>query len=316
MDNTHPHAIGSVPSTPQRGDFRIDVVDKERFALDRLGAIRHNYHQHPLMQMDRLAQLAKSLVATEQCRFIARDTKVSAAFQHEKQSLDGRNIDEVFRNIEEPGSWVALYNVQTDPTYDRFVRDVMASAGHIVESHEKVFDVRGFIFISAPPSVTPFHIDRENNFWLQIHGRKRLNVWDRNDDKIVAATDVERFIVFGGLENVCLKDEMLARSAEFDCGPGEGVYFPSTTPHMTRSDASWTQPGNGVAVSIGIVFYTNVTRRNAYVHTINYMLRRYLGWQPRPPQQSALIDRLKYLVGRLAVGIRQRFRGYIPPPGF
>ena len=29
---------------------------------------------------------------------------------------------------------------------------------------------------------------------------------------------------------------------------------------MTRSDASWTQPGNGVAVSIGIVFYTNVTR--------------------------------------------------------
>ena len=94
MDNTHPHAIGSVPSTPQSGDFRIDVVDKKRFALDRLGAIRHNYHQHPLMQMDRLAELAKSLVATEQCRFIVRNTTVSSEFHYGKESPVGRSIEE------------------------------------------------------------------------------------------------------------------------------------------------------------------------------------------------------------------------------
>ena len=304
------------PVISHPGDFHIDVADENHFSLGKLGAIRHNYHLHPLMRLERLEQLAQSLVATDQCRFIARDTKVSTPFHHEKQSLDGRSIDEVFRRIEEPGSWVALYNVQTDPAYDRFVRDVMASASHIVERHEKVFDVRGFIFISAPPSVTPFHIDRENNFWLQVHGRKTLNVWDRTDCEVVAAADVEDFIVYRGLENVRLKDEMLSRSFEFNCGPGDGVYFPSTTPHMTRSDTSWTRPGNGVAVSIGIVFYTDVTRHDAYVYTVNRMLRRHLGWQPRPPQQSAWVDRFKYPVGRLAVAFRRRFRGYAPPPGF
>ena len=32
---------------------------------------------------------------------------------------------------------------------------------------------QGFIFISSPGSVTPFHIDPENNFLLQIRGSKK-----------------------------------------------------------------------------------------------------------------------------------------------
>ena len=326
MESTHSAIIGktSADARGEKGDpfelppgrFRIEAVDENRFSLDKLGAIRHNYHEHPLMQLDRLAELAKSLKATDQCRFIAQNTKVSSTFHHEKQSPDGRSLEEVFQNIEEPGAWVALYDIQTDPTYSRFVWDVMASARHLVESHEEVFDVRGFVFISAPPSVTPFHIDRENNFWLQVHGRKTLNVWDRTDREIVAASDVDNFIVYGGLDNVRLKDGMVSRSFEFDCGAGDGVYFPSTTPHMTRSDTTWVRPGNGVAVSIGIVFYTNVTRRDAYVHTANHLLRRVFRWRAQPPRQSALVDSLKYPLGRLAVPLKRYFLGYKPPPGY
>ena len=53
--------------------------------------------------------------------------------------------------IHEPGSWIALYNVQTDPEYGRFVWDVLGSAERIVRDPERVLDVRGFIFISASP---------------------------------------------------------------------------------------------------------------------------------------------------------------------
>jgi hypothetical protein len=192
----------------------------------------------------------------------------------------------------------------------------MNSARDIVEKEEQVFDVRGFIFISAPPSVTPFHIDRENNFWLQVRGRKTLNVWDRFDTEVVARGDVEDFIVYRGLENVRLKDNMLTRSVELDAGPGDGMYFPSTTPHMTRSAAGWTRPGDAVAVSIGIVFYTNVTRRDAYIHTVNRVLRRRFGFNPEPPGKSRFIDALKYPLGRLSVEFRRRYRGYNPPPGY
>jgi len=31
--------------------------------------------------------------------------------------------------------------------------------------------------LSAPPAQTPFHIDRDDNFWLQIRGSKRKTVW-------------------------------------------------------------------------------------------------------------------------------------------
>jgi hypothetical protein len=308
------NAENLLASETEPQEYRIDVDDPGSFSTRRLVRIRHNYHQHPLLQLSRLGVLAKSLIATKQCRFIKPGITASSSFQHEDASPDGRTIDEVFRRIEEKDSWVALYNIQTDPVYKRFLWDVMKSAGHLVDHQEKVFDVRGFVFISAPPSVTPFHIDRENNFWMNIRGRKTISLWDHEDRDVVRARDVENFIVSRSLGEVKLKDNMLAKSHNFDCGPGDGVYFPSTTPHMTRSDTSWVRPGDGVAVSIGIDFYTDRTRRDAHVYTVNRILRK-LGLNPRAPHESEWIDRLKYTIGQPFVAM-QRLRGYKPPPGF
>ena len=307
--NDGPHIV-----TASASEFHIDVDDPAAFSTRKLCRIRHDYHLHPLLQLSRLAELAKTLIATKQCRFIKPGITASSSFQHEDTSPDGRTIDEVFRRIEEKDSWVALYNIQTDPVYKRFLWDVMKSAGHLVDHQEMVFDVRGFVFISAPPSVTPFHIDRENNFWMNIRGRKTISLWNHEDRDVVSARNVENFIVYRSLDEVTLKDNALAKSHNFDCGPGEGVYFPSTTPHMTRSDTSWSRPGDGVAVSIGIDFYTDRTRRDAHVYTVNRILRK-LGLNPRAPHESEWIDRLKYMVGQPLVAMQRR-RGYHPPPGF
>jgi hypothetical protein len=292
----------------------IWVDDALGFSTRRLGLIHHNYHKHPLMQLDRLEQLAKSLLPTRQCRFLPPGVTQSSPFNHTPQSPDGSGIEEIFRRIEEPGSWVALYNVETDPVYQRFLWDVLGGAMHLIDRKEIPFKASGFVFISAPPSVTPFHIDRENNFWLQIRGRKTINVWDRSDREVVAAQDVEDFIVWRRLDNVRLKEDLRARSFEFDTGPGDGVYFPSTTPHMTRTDSRWVRPGDGVSISIGINFYTNATRRSAHVHALNGVLRK-LGLTPRPPGPFEWLDRLKYPLGRAVVGVR-RLRGHTPPQGF
>ncbi len=308
-DSTH------APAAATPGKYRVTVDADADFSMRRLCPIRHNYHEHPLMQLDRLAELAQSLMATKQCRFIVPGATDSSKFDHKDKPADGRSVEEVFRRMHEPGSWVALYNVQTDPVYSRFVWDVVKSADRIVQHQEKVYDVRGFVFISAPPSVTPFHIDRENNFWLQIRGRKTLSLWDRMDRQTVAARDVEEFINFASLEKVRLTDEARSRAFNFDCGPGDGVYFPSTTPHMTHTDTSWVTPEDGVVISIGIVFYSNVTRRNAYVHALNGVLRR-LGMQPRVAGTTEWVDRLKYPFGRGVVAARRLLRGYQPPPGF
>jgi hypothetical protein len=171
------------------------------------------------------------------------------------------------------------------------------------------------MFISAPPSVTPFHIDRENNFWLQMKGRKTLNVWDHTDRHVVAAADVDQFIVSGSLANVQLEDGFVERSHQFDVGPGDGVYWPCTSPHMTRSDPGWTRPGNGVSVSIGVVFYTDQTRLAAYVHAWNVFLRR-LGYAPGQPGKSAVVDRVKSWCGRALIRAKKTRRDFSPKRGF
>jgi hypothetical protein len=284
--------------------------------MARVCAIRHNFHEHPLMQVDRLAQLAKSLMPLGQCRFIEPGTKQSSAFNHKAQSPTGLGIEEIFHRIEEPGSWVALYNVEAEPAYDAFLREALGTLDGLIDRHEPgLFKVQGFIFISAPPSVTPFHMDRENNFWLQIRGRKTMNVWEPSDRQTVSANDVEDFIVNRNLAGVQLREGALERSHEFDTGPGDGVYFPSTSPHATRSDPHWVQPGDGVSISIGIVFYTSVTRRSANVHALNRLIRR-LGMTPRSPGTSAWLDRMKYPFGRLTVSLMRLLRGYSPPTGF
>jgi hypothetical protein len=266
------------------------------------------------MQLDAIAALAKRLYPTKQCRFIKDLATRSSTFDHEDHDSHGRTIDEVFARIEEPKSWVALYNVETDPLYARFLQEVTESVRPQVERHEPgMTKVGGFIFISAPPSVTPFHIDRENNFWLQIRGRKLMSVWDHRDRVSVSAADRETFIVFG--DNAPYKDVCTGRSHDFDVGPGDGVYFPSTSPHSTRCDVDWVRPGDGVSVSIGVVFYTDYTRRLAYVNAWNQFLRRR-GLEPRDPGESPWLDRLKEPWGRALIWHGVKFHGFKPRVGF
>ena len=307
----HPRSGDGKTVASSATPYRVWVDDPAQFTTDRIATLHHNFHDHPLMQLPQLAQLARELMASGQCRFMIRGASETSAFESvlKARSPDRREVDEVFRHIEEPGSWVALYNVETNPSYRAFLADVMSSAQSLLERKQPgIFKVSGYTFISAPPSVTPFHIDRENNFWLQVRGQKTISVWDHTDRDVVAAKDVEEFVLFGSLEHVRLEEAVRNRRHEFHAEPGDGVYFPSTSPHMTRCDTAWVKPGDGVCISMAIVFYTEVTLRHARVHQVNHLLRR-LGITPRSPGQSALSDAVKAPFGHLAGKVRELRRG-------
>lgn len=289
---------------------RIRFENGAQYHPARVVPLRHALSDHPLLQLPRLQQLAESLLATGQCKFIAPDTQPTSPFNTLTRDPAGKTIADVFAQIDTPGAWIALYNVETDPVYRQFLWEAVATVREQVDLLDPgIFHVGGFIFLSAPPSVTPFHIDRENNFWLQIRGRKTINVWDPSDRDAVPESAVEAFIVHGDLSGVSLRDGVLARSFERDMGPGDGVYMPSTAAHMTRSTPDWVTPGDGVSVSIGIVFYTAATRRAANIRALNLFLRQR-GLNPRPPGQSALLDAFKYPLAWAFVRARRVLRGY------
>lgn len=314
MDISTGVAAGTMPAmaaSAGAGDCRITVPETGRFSTHRVQAIQHNFDRHPMLQLPQLAELAKVLSTTGQCRFISKGITQDAAFEHQGADPSGRAIDEVFRRIEEPGSWIALYNVETHPPYRQLLEEITATVRPLVDREEPgMFNVGGFIFISAPPSVTPFHIDRENNFWLQIRGRKVMSVWDPTDTVAVSDVDREQFIVNASLDNVRLKDGVRARAHEFDVGPGDGVYFPSTSPHMTRCETEWVRPGDGVSISIGVVFYTDVTRRMARLHVLNHLLRRF-GLTPSAPGSHPGLDAFKAPLANGLVWLKKTLRGYV-----
>jgi hypothetical protein len=300
-------------SLPSSASHRIWPADPASFSTRRMGALRHNFDQHPLFQLPALEALAQRLMPSGQCRFLKPGTKPGSAFSHEPVHPKGWPIEEVFRRLEEPGSWIALYDVETDPTYQAALRSIVDDLRPLIEREQPgIFLVTGFIFISAPPSVTPFHIDRENNFWLQLRGRKTMHVWDNTDRHVIPAPAVENFIAGG--DQSPYREEFRARSHVFQTQAGDGVYFPSTSPHMTETDTSWVQPGDGLSISLGVNFYTEVTRRTARVHQFNRVLRR-LGVTPSFPGQSQAADAIKAPLGHWLAAARYRRSGATPPPG-
>ncbi len=308
--------VGPGATRDSRGARVIEPAPNEAFHMRSIHALRHTFHLHPLMELPALAGLAKRLIPTKQCRFVKPGLTADAAFQHEASDHAGRSIDEVFERLEEPASWLALYNVETDPEYRGFLDEVTHCVRGLVEPEQSgIRSVGGFIFISAPPSVTPFHIDRENNFWLQVRGRKIMNVWDAEDREAVAGVHVDNFIAYGGLDQVKLRDGVITRSREFDVGAGDGVYFPATSPHMTRSEPGWAKPGDGISISIGVVCYTDQTRQDAYAHAGNLLLRK-LGLSPQHPRQSALADAFKRPLGRGFLAVKSSLQGYKPTLSF
>jgi hypothetical protein len=294
---------------------RVALPEGAAFTTSAIGTLRHDLDRHRLMQLDCLGALAERLYDTKQCRFIRGRPTTVDEFSHMPRSPDGRGLRQVLDEIETPGSWVALYNIETDPTYRRLLEDIIDSVRNRVEIEQPgIFNIGGFIFVSTPPSVTPFHIDRENNFWLQIRGRKSITVFDHRDRDVVPMPLVEDFIVHRKLDDVRLDPTLIGRGRTFDVGPGEGVYFPATSPHMTETTTDWVRPGNGVSISIGVVFYTARTRHDARVHQFNRILRR-VGIRPEPPGRHPMRDAIKAPLGASFAASRARLFGYRPPPG-
>ncbi|MBU1444337.1 MAG: hypothetical protein KJ832_23990 [Gammaproteobacteria bacterium] len=123
---------------------------------------------------------------------------------------------------------------------------------------------------------------------------------------------MEDFIVTHSQRGVRFKEEFRPRSHQFETRAGDAVYFPSTSPHMTSSGAGWTTPGDGVSISIGVTFYTTVTRKVARVHQFNRLMRK-LGLTPTYPGQSKALDTIKAPLGALIGAGRSMLSKAIAP---
>lgn len=259
--------------------------------------IRHNLCDHPLFVLPRLIELSQKLPA-EQVEYNAGDLPVAQDPSCTPQT--GLSIEETIRRIEECQSWLVMKNVEYDEEYRALRDDCLDSMRPFSEPLAPGMRHReAFIFISSPNSVTPFHVDPEYNFLLQIRGCKQVTMFDAQDRSVVADVDLERY--FGGGHRNLIYDESLnERAIVTALRPGFGLHFPVMAPH-------WVKNGPAVSVSFSITFRNPDSDRREILHRINHRMRK-IGLKPSPVGRSPFCDGVKFFAFRSLRAVKSIIR--------
>lgn len=262
--------------------------------------IQHTLASHPLLQLPALIELCKRLPGGK-VEYNAGDLPLTQ--DPYATPGNGLSAEETLRRIRECDSWLVLKYVEQDPPY-RAVLDACLDeiARHGGADPASYFKRAAFIFVSSPGSMTPLHIDPENNFLLQVAGNKTMSTFDRLDRRVVAERDLERF-ASGGHRNLSPDPSTLPAPEVHELRPGDGLHVPMHAPHFVRN-------GSEVSISLSVTFQTRASDTAHAVYWTNAKLRR-LGLAPRPPAESPRTssrDALKYAVFKGLRGVKRALR--------
>jgi hypothetical protein len=264
--------------------------------------ISHRFVGHPLLTLESLLALAKRLPASL-VRYHSGKLAPSADFDTvHVEHATGLSIEETMRNIETAGSFVQINHIERDAAYREIVDAVLDEAEkELAPAHGRLLDREGWIFVSSPGALTPYHMDHHANFLLQVAGEKVVHVWNPADRSVVAEQVLESFHANYSLKDVRYQDEYAAKSFKAKVRPGVGVFMPYTAPHMVQN-------GGGTSITLSISFSTARDHRASLVHIANHVLRR-MGLAPAPGGRSKVRDRLKGRLARTYLGLQKVVRG-------
>jgi hypothetical protein len=257
--------------------------------------VAHNLTDHPLLTVEAIAELADRLPEDRVEHNVAKLAVVHGDRAVER--LD-QSPGEVARGIETNGCWMVLKNIELDSPYSRLLDECLDEVAPLVSAREGGMGRReGYIFLSAPGSVTPAHFDPEHNFLLQIRGEKHMNIGHFPDAE-TERDEVEYRHSHDGGRNI---DFQPIDAHDYHLTPGAGVYVPVHDPH-------WVTVPDNVSVSLSITFYTPKVLDYQLLHRINYNLRR-VGLKPPPPGTRPSLDRSKVVTVGAVRSVVRRARG-------
>ena len=178
------------------------------------------------------------------------------------------SIAETVRSIEENGSWMVLKFIEKHPVYRALLEETLAEIDPITRRKTgAMLGMEGFIFISSPGAVTPFHFDPEHNILLQIRGNKVMTLFPAGDERIVSGEAHEHFHLGLQHRNLVWQDNFEALGQQVALAPGEAVYVPVKAPH-------WVQNGDAVSISLSVTWRSEWSYAEADARALNHMLRK------------------------------------------
>ncbi|PEQ13264.1 transcriptional regulator [Novosphingobium sp. PC22D] len=249
--------------------------------------LAHGLLDHPLLELEALARFAETLPEAS-IEYNASDQPIGI---EGKPAPTGIPIGETIRTIGESGSWAVLKNIEQNSEYARLLADLLDELRPVIEARTgRMLKTQGFIFVTSPGGVTPYHFDPEHNILLQIRGSKTMTQFPAGDPAY-AADEMHEVYHKGGARELPWREELLAGGRDFAIGPGEAVFVPVMAPHFVRS-------GPTPSISLSITWRSEWSFAESDARALNGMLRR-LGIRPAAPGRWPVSNRGKSLGWRV-----------------
>src|SRR5258708_7097905 len=144
--------------------------------------VGHCLSSHPLFQLPKLLELAERTARSRPGDLYFDMGEVRPGQRWDEIPEARFSAVEAMQQLESSDAWFIFRHTQRDPEYkelfDRGLKEIKEIAGDGVDSQIRQEDI--IIFVTSPMRVTPYHMDRECNFLLQISGTKTVHVFDRD----------------------------------------------------------------------------------------------------------------------------------------
>jgi hypothetical protein len=233
--------------------------------------LRHNLSAHPLLELDALAELGEALPARS-VEYNRGDLPIGV---DGKPEGNGLTIGETIRGIETSNSWAVLKNIEQHPAYAALLAELLGELEReIVGKTGRMMRTQGFIFVSSPDAVTPYHFDPEHNILLQLTGQKAMTIFPAGD-VLFAPDRVHESYHTGGPRELAWRDELACHGQIFRLAEGDAVYVPVMAPHHVKN-------GPVPSISLSITWRSEWSFAEADARALNAQLRKW-GFDPRPP---------------------------------
>lgn len=226
--------------------------------------VRHGLAQHPLLSLSALADAARELPSAHVERRISAGTNDN---DFAMDALGGGDVADIIRSIETSGNWIMLRFVEQLPRYRDLLRDLMAELDPVISPLSGASrPPKGFIFISAPGTLTPFHFDAEYNILFQVAGDKDFVTYPPEPPFL--PRDRREAYHRAGENMLSWQDDFEALGTVHPLMPGDALYVPHASPH-------WVRAGLTPSISLSLTWQNDWSLAAGDALTVNPLLRRF-----------------------------------------
>jgi hypothetical protein len=270
----------------QRGAMPVLTDPDGQFAQNynrRNFRFRHGLKDHPLFELPNLIALAKRPLHVEA---YWSNGRVEPADSWGTDRAPRLTLIDTLAGIGDNNSLVILKQVAQDPVYGPVLQDFLASVVELSgeQMRQDVMVGETSILISSPNRLTPYHMDDDCNFLMQVVGNKTLFVYDHNDRSLVSHAEREQYHM-GNLNSIVYQESRLGEATAYELHAGYGVHIPVFAPH-------WVRNHNNISVALSVNYQLRPMLAEKRIYRVNSLLRK-MGAAPAPPGLSPWRDRLK-----------------------